>query len=227
MESGDGGLRVVIVDDEYLVREGARSVLASVGGIEVVGTAGDAEELMTVVDETRPDVVLLDIKMPPTHRAEGIEAARRLRADYPDMGIVILSQYSDPEYALELLQDGSRGLAYVLKERLGRPAQLAEVLHTVAEGGSTLDPKVVDSLLQAQRRRSRSKIHGLTDREYEVLALMASGRTNAGIASRLCLSLRGVEKHSNAIFRKLGLREDLDVNQRVSAVLYFLQRAGD
>ena len=226
-EDAKAGLRVVIVDDEYLVREGARSVLSGVGGIEVVGTAGDPDELMAVVDETRPDVVLLDIKMPPTHRAEGIEAARQLRAEYPDIGIVILSQYADPEYALELLRDGSRGLAYLLKERLGRPAQLVEALHAVAEGGSTLDPKVVDSLMEAQRRRSRSKIHGLTDREYEVLALMASGRTNAGIATRLYLSQRAVEKHSHAIFRKLGLGEDLDVNQRVSAVLFFLEKAGD
>lgn len=229
METEAGGkvLRAVIVDDEFLVREGARSVLSGVPGIEVVGTAGDPDEAMAVVEQTRPDVVLLDIKMPPTHRAEGIEAARELRARHPDMGIVILSQYSDPEYALELLRDGSRGLAYLLKERLGRPAQLVEALHTVAEGGSTLDPKVVDALMEAQRRRSRSKIHGLTAREYEVLALMASGRTNAGIAARLYLSQRAVEKHSHAIFRKLGLSDDLDVNQRVSAVLFFLERAGD
>ena len=229
MAGDDGGptLRVVIVDDEYLVREGARSVLAGVTGIEVVGTAGDPESAMAVVAETRPDVVMLDIKMPPTHRAEGIEAARQLRVEHPDIGIVILSQYADPEYALELLRDGSQGLAYLLKERLGRPAQLVEALHTVAEGGSTLDPKVVDALMEAQRRRSRSKIHGLTDREYEVLALMASGRTNAGIAGKLYLSQRAVEKHSHAIFRKLGLGEDIDINQRVSAVLFFLEQAGD
>jgi DNA-binding NarL/FixJ family response regulator len=224
---GTRTLRVVIVDDEYLVREGARSVLSSVPGIEVVATAGDPEELMDVLGEARPDVVLLDIKMPPTHRAEGIEAAREIRAKYPHIGVVILSQYADPEYALELLRDGSRGLAYLLKERLGRPAQLAEALHEVAEGGSTLDPKVVDALMQAQRRRSRSRIHGLTDREYEVLALMASGRTNAGIAARLFLSQRAVEKHSHAIFRKLGLGEDLDINQRVSAVLFFLEKEAD
>jgi DNA-binding NarL/FixJ family response regulator len=224
---GTRTLRVVIVDDEYLVREGARSVLSSVPGIEVVATAGDPQELMDVLGEARPDVVLLDIKMPPTHRAEGIEAAREIRAKYPHIGVVILSQYADPEYALELLRDGSRGLAYLLKERLGRPAQLAEALHEVAEGGSTLDPKVVDALMQAQRRRSRSRIHGLTDREYEVLALMASGRTNAGIAARLFLSQRAVEKHSHAIFRKLGLGEDLDINQRVSAVLFFLEKEAD
>ena len=229
MEQGGGRpeLRVVIVDDEYLVREGARSVLSGVPGIEVVGTAGGPDELMRVVDETQPDVVTLDIKMPPTHRAEGIEAARQLRAEHPRIGIVILSQYADPEYALELLRDGSQGMAYLLKERLGRPAQLVEALCTVAEGGSTLDPKVVDALMDAQRRRSRSKIHGLTDREYEVLALMASGRTNAGIASKLYLSQRAVEKHSHAIFRKLGLGEDLDINQRVSAVLFFLEQQGD
>src|ERR687886_575455 len=178
METVPEPLRVVIADDEYLVREGARSVLSAVPGIEVVGLAGDPSELMAKIEETSPDAVVLDIKMPPTHRAEGIEAAHHIREKYPSIGVVILSQYADPEYALELLRDGSNQLAYLLKERLGRPAQLVEALYTVVEGGSTLDPQVGDSLMEAQRRRSRSKIHGLTDREYEVLALMASGRTN-------------------------------------------------
>ena len=139
-------------------------------------------------------------------------------------GIVILSQYADPEYALELLRHGSTGLAYLLKERLGRPAQLAEAIREVAHGGSVLDPKVVDALMEAQRRRSRSRLHGLTEREHEVLTLMATGRTNAAIASTLYLSERAVEKHINAIFRKLGLSEELDINHRVAAVLFFLQR---
>ena len=217
-------LRVLIADDEYLVREGARSVLSTIAGIEVVGTAADPQELMAAIEETHPDAVLLDIKMPPTHRAEGIEAARRIKRDHPRIGVVILSQYADPEYALELLWDGARGLAYLLKERLGRPAQLAEALFEVAGGGSTLDPKVVDALMDAQRRRRRSRIHGLTDRELEVLTLMAAGRTNAGIALRLYVSERAVEKHCTAIFRKLGLNEELDINQRVAAVLFFLQK---
>lgn len=223
-----GGLiRVVIADDEYLVREGARSVLSAVPGIDVVGLAGDPEELMAVIEEASPDAIVLDVKMPPTHRAEGIEAAARVREKYPDIGIVILSQYADPEYALELLRDGSNGLAYLLKERLGRPAQLAEAIREVSQGGSILDPKVVDGLMEAQRRRSRSRLHGLTQREHEVLTQMATGRTNAAIAASLYLSERAVEKHINSIFRKLGLSEELDINHRVAAVLFFLQRSGD
>jgi DNA-binding NarL/FixJ family response regulator len=221
---GASALRVVIADDEYLVREGARSVLSSIPGIDVVAVAADPVELMARISETSPDAVVLDIKMPPTHRAEGIEAALRIRQEHPDIGVVILSQYADPEYALELLRDGSKGLAYLLKERLGRPTQLAEALHEVSQGGSILDPKVVDALVEAQRRRSRSRLHGLTEREYEVLTLMASGRTNAAIASALFLSERAVEKHINSIFRRLGLSEELDINHRVAAVLFFLQR---
>jgi DNA-binding NarL/FixJ family response regulator len=222
-----GDLRVVIADDEFLVREGARSVLSSVAGIEVVGLAADPSELMALIEELSPDVVVLDIRMPPTHRAEGIEAAHLIRQKHPSIGVVILSQYADPEYALELLRDGSNQLAYLLKERLGRPAQLAEAIREVAHGGSILDPKVVDALMEAQRRRSRSRLHGLTEREHQVLALMASGRTNAAIAATLFLSERAVEKHINAIFRKLGLSEELDINHRVAAVLFFLQRNVD
>lgn len=225
--AGPTTYRVVIADDEYLVREGARSVLSAVPGIEVVGLAGDPEELMGVIEETMPDVIVLDIKMPPTHRAEGIEAAHVVREKYPNIGVVILSQYADPEYALELLRHGSNSLAYLLKERLGRPAQLAEAIREVAQGGSILDPKVVDALMEAQRRRSRSRLHGLTEREHEVLTQMATGRTNAAIAAGLYLSERAVEKHINSIFRKLGLSEELDVNHRVAAVLFFLQRSVD
>lgn len=220
-------LRVVVADDWYLVREGARSALASVPGIEVVGVAGDPSELMAVIGETDPDAVLLDIRMPPTYEIEGIEAAHLIRREHPRIGVVILSQFDDPEYAIELLRHGSARLAYLLKERLGAPAQLAEALREVAGGGSILDPKVVDGLLEAQRRRSRSRLHGLTPREHEVLSLMAKGRTNAAIARDLVLSERAVEKHINAIFRRLGLSEELDMNHRVAAVLFFLQRATD
>lgn len=219
-----GALRVVIADDEYLVREGARSVLSSVPGIEVVGTAANPAELFAAVDASTPDAVVLDIRMPPTYQTEGIDAAHRLRASHPGVGIVILSQYADPEYALELLRDGSKGLAYLLKERLGEPTRLAEAIREVAQGGSVLDPKVVDALIEAQHRRSRSRLHGLTRREGEVLEMMATGRTNAAIGEALFLSERAVEKHINAIFRKLGLSEELDINHRVAAVLFFLQR---
>ncbi len=231
MEAADNDahrpLRVVVADDEYLVREGARSVLSSVPGMTVVGVAGDPVELMVRIQDTEPDVVVLDIKMPPTHRAEGIEAAHLIRDKHPRIGVVILSQYADPEYALELLRDGSNRLAYLLKERLGRPTQLAEAIREVARGGSILDPKVVDALMEAQRRRSRSRVHGLTEREHQVLTLMASGRTNAAIAQTLYLSERAVEKHINSIFRKLGLSEELDINHRVAAVLFFLHRSVD
>ncbi len=216
--------RVVVADDEYLVREGARSVLSSVPDIEVVGSAGDAQELLSRVEELSPDAVVLDVRMPPTHRTEGIDAAHRLRTMHPGVGVVILSQHADPEYAVDLLRHGSKGRAYLLKERLGKPEQLAEAIREVARGGSILDPKVVDGLLQAQRRRSHSRIHGLTEREHDVLARMAAGRTNAAIGRELVLSERAVEKHINSIFRKLGLSEELDVNHRVAAVLFFLQR---
>jgi len=219
-----GGLRVVVADDEYLVREGARSVLSSVDGLDVVGLAGDPDELYALVDADPPDAVVLDIRMPPTHRTEGIDAARRIRASHPGIGVVILSQYADPEYALDLLRDGSQGLAYLLKERLGDPSRLAEAIREAAAGGSVLDPKVVDALIVAQHRRSRSRLHGLTRREGDVLEMMATGRTNASIADALALTERAVEKHINAIFRKLGLSEDLDRNHRVAAVLFFLQR---
>lgn len=225
---GDGRpLRVLVVDDDYLVREGARSVLSSVAGVEVVGTAASPVELIHLIDETLPQVVILDIRMPPTYRMEGIEAAHQVRHKHPDVGIVILSQHADPEYALEFLRDGSAGRAYLLKERLGDPAQLVEAIREVAGGGSVLDPKVVDGLLEAQRRRAHSRLQGLTEREHEVLGLMASGRNNGAIAREIVISERAVEKHINAIFRKLGLNDQLDVNQRVAAVLFFLQRSPD
>src|SRR6266851_1560885 len=213
---GLGPLRVVIVDDDYLVREGARSVLSSVPGVEVVGLAANPTELDERIVETSPMVVVLDIRMPPTYRMEGIEAAHRIRAEH-----------AGPEYALEFLRDGSAGRAYLLKERLGDPAQLVEAIREVAAGGSVLDPKVVDGLLEAQRRRAHSRLQGLTEREHEVLGLMASGRNNAAIARDLVLSERAVEKHINSIFRKLGLSEQMEVNQRVAAVLFFLARAFD
>ncbi len=220
-------LRVVVADDDYLVREGARSVLSSVPGVNVVATVGDAEALMTMLAEARPDAVVLDIRMPPTYQTEGIEAAHRIRRESPGIGVVILSNHADPEYALEVLRYGSAGLAYLLKERLGDPAQLAEAIREVTQGRSVLDPKVVDALLEAQRRRSMSRLHGLSQREGEVLELMGRGRNNAAIAAKLGISERSVEEHINSVFKKLGLSEELDVNHRVAAVLYFLGRSAD
>lgn len=220
-------IRVVIADDEYLVREGARSVLSAAAGVEVVGVAGDPVELAALIEATSPDAVVLDIRMPPTYRTEGIEAAQRIRETHPQIGVVILSQYSDPEYALELLREGSSRVAYLLKERLGDQARLVGAIREVVGGGSVLDPKVVDSLMEAQRRRSRSRLHGLTEREHQVLGLMASGRNNAAIAREMVLSERAVEKHINSIFHRLGLNREMDINQRVTAVLFFLQRSLD
>jgi DNA-binding NarL/FixJ family response regulator len=218
--------RLVIVEDDYLVREGARAVLDSHPRIEVVGTASDPASFTALLDEVDADVVLLDIRMPPTFTTEGIDAARALRTAHPDVGIVVLSQHDDPEYALELLKDGSDGVAYLLKERLGDADRLVQAIEEVRAGGSILDPRIVEALLEAQRRRHASKLAGLTPRELEVLALMASGRGNAAIARELSITDRSVEKHSNAIFRKLGLAEELDLNRRVAAVLFYLQRSG-
>lgn len=223
-ESGSVTTTLLIAEDDYLVREGARSVLDAVDGLEVRGTAGDPAELLDLLATNRVDVVILDIRMPPTFTTEGIELARRVRSEHPGTGIVVLSQHADPEYALELLQDGSNGVAYLLKERLGDADRLLQAIEEVRSGGSMLDPKIVSALLEAQRRRTASKLAGLTPRELEVLQRMASGKGNAAIARELSISDRSVEKHTNAIFRKLGLSEELDLNRRVAAVLFYLQR---
>ncbi len=220
-------LTVLLCEDDYLVREGARVVLEDIGGLTVLGSAPEPDAFRALWAEHRPDVVLLDIRMPPTFTTEGIELAHELRRDDPDVGIVVLSQHDDPEYALQLLGDGSRGMAYLLKERLGDADHLLDAISQVVEGGSVLDPRIVDALLEAQHRRSMSRLAGLTPRELEVLALMATGKGNSGIARDLVVTDRSVEKHINSIFKKLGLREDIDLNRRVAAVLFFLQRAGD
>lgn len=225
MQIGERDIRLLICEDDYLVREGARAVLDSAPGIRVLATAGDPDELDQLLDSHDPDAVILDIRMPPTFSTEGIDVARRLRRERPEIGIVILSQHDDPEYALELLEDGSERLAYLLKERLGDSERLVAAIEEVVQGGSALDPKIVDSLMEAQRRRSASRLAGLTPRELEVLSMMATGKGNAAIARDLVVSERAIEKHTNAIFRKLGLGDDIDVNRRVAAVLFFLQRS--
>ena len=220
-------IRLLIAEDDYLVREGARAAVAADPRIEVLGTASSAPELVELLDIHVPDVVLLDIRMPPTFTTEGIDLAHRVRGEHPGVGLVVLSQHADPEYALELLKDGSDGVAYLLKERLGDAERLLQAVDEVRTGGSMLDPRIVEALLEAQRRRSASKLAGLTPRELEVLGLMASGRGNAAIARELSISDRSVEKHTNAIFRKLGLAEEIDLNRRVAAVLFYLQRSHD
>jgi len=218
--SRDVTLRVVFADDNYLVREGVTALLAEVDGIDVVATADDVESLMRSVGDHSPDIVLTDIRMPPTHTNEGIEAAKRIRAEYPGVGVVVLSQYVEEDYAFSLLADGVAGMGYLLKERLTDLGELVRALQEVARGGSALDAEVVEALLA--RRNSRGPLEELTDREREVLQAMATGRNNATIAKTLFMSDRAVEKHIGSVFQKLGLVDEQEVNRRVMAVLAYL-----
>lgn len=212
----------MLAEDNYLLREGVRLLLAETEELELVATAGDYDALLRAVDAHRPDVVLTDIRMPPTGTDEGIRAAQHLRETHPGVGVVVLSQYVEPEYALALLGEGTRGRAYLLKEHVGDLDQLLRAVHAVAEGGSMLDPKVVDALVSARSTRP-SLLDRLTPREAEVLAHIATGQTNAAIAADLFLTERAVEKHINAIFSKLALSDEADAHKRVRAVLLFLE----
>ncbi|GAA4407455.1 response regulator transcription factor [Fodinibacter luteus] len=217
-------LRVVFADDNFLMREGMTALLAEVDGIDLVGTATDAATLLALVDELAPDAVLTDIRMPPTHTKEGIDAARLIRSRHPQVGVVVLSQYVEEDYAFELLADGVAGRGYLLKERVTDLAELGRALREVAGGGSVLDPLVVEALLA--RRAAETPLLGLTDREREVLREMATGRNNAAIATTLFMSDRAVEKHIGSVFQKLGLVDEHAVNRRVSAVLAYLEASG-
>jgi DNA-binding NarL/FixJ family response regulator len=219
-------LRVVIAEDHYLVREGTRRTLDDEADIEVVAVVGTALELEHVVPRVQPDVIVTDIRMPPGHQTEGIDAALRIRAANRDIGVVVLSQYADATYALELLSDGTQGVAYLLKERVGNPAQLVDAVRTVADGGSVIDPYVVATLVQQNAHRSSSPLQHLTERELEVLEQMAQGRTNAGIAEELHLSESSIEKYSTSIFLKLGISDESQIHRRVAAVLTFLHDEG-
>ncbi|MBV9486693.1 MAG: response regulator transcription factor [Frankiaceae bacterium] len=216
------GLRIVIAEDSLLVREGVRGVLDSQDDFEVVGLCEDFDGLLAAADEHQPDVVVTDVRMPPTQSDEGIRAALQLRETHPRVGVVVLSQYAEPAYALPLLETGSDGRAYLLKERVSEPAQLAEAVRAVATGGSVIDPKVVEVLVSARSAQSRSPLEQLTPRELEVLAEIAQGKNNAAVAAALFLTERAVEKHINALFAKLQLTDEPDVNRRVKAVLLYL-----
>lgn len=219
-------LRVVIADDHYLVREGVRRALASAAGaIEVVAAVGSADELELVVDREAPDAVVTDIRMPPRNATDGIDAAHRIRTRHPGVGVVVLSQYNDATYAMELLRDGVEGLAYLLKERIGDPAALVAAVEAVAGGGSRIDPDVVAALVRRTSDAS-SPLGSLTDREREVLAQMAEGRTNAGIAEQLHLSESSIEKYASSLFAKLDLNDEPFVHRRVAAVLAYLHGQG-
>jgi DNA-binding NarL/FixJ family response regulator len=215
-------IRVVFADDSYLIREAVMQLLASEEDIDVVGSCADLDSLLKEIEAQRPDVVLTDIRMPPEGRDEGIRAAEYLREQNPEIGVVVLSQYSDPNYALALLEKGSARRAYLLKERVSDPEQLVGAIREVASGGSVIDPQVVDALIAARRRRDESSLAELTPREREVLGEMAQGKNNAAIADSLVLTERAVEKHINSIFSKLGFSFEKDVHRRVKAVLLYL-----
>ncbi|MDP8957013.1 MAG: response regulator transcription factor [Actinomycetota bacterium] len=219
-------LRVVFAEDNYLVREGTAALLTSVKDIDLVASVSDFGGLLAAVKEHHPDVVLTDIRMPPTHSMEGIEAARRIRAEHPEIGVVVLSQYAEEDYAYELLRDGAEGLGYLLKERVGDLDELVRALHDVARGGSVLDPRVVEGLVSRKDRQAHSALGDLTERERQVLSQMAQGKNNAAIAKSLFLTERAVEKHINSLFHKLGLSEEPEIHRRVMAVLAFLREEG-
>jgi DNA-binding NarL/FixJ family response regulator len=215
-------LRVALADDSLIAREGVERILAGQTDIEVVASCGDLPSLLAAVERELPDVVVTDIRMPPTGTDEGIRLAALLREERPEIGVVVLSNYAEPAYALALLESGSEGRAYLLKERVHDRAQLVAAIESVAAGGSVLDSKIVEPLVAAKLRVERSPLAALTSREREVLAEMATGKSNAAIADTLVLTKRAVEKHINAIFLKLNLGFAEDVSKRVKATLLFL-----
>jgi DNA-binding NarL/FixJ family response regulator len=215
-------LRVVVGDDSFLAREAIGALLESAEGIELVAACEDADTLRAAIERERPDVVLTDIRMPPSKRDEGIRIAAELRESRPGIGVVVLSQHAEPAYATLLFADGSEGRAYLLKETLRDRDELVRALQTVAEGGSVVDSMVVEQLLAAQRLRRDTRLDQLTPRELEILALIAEGRSNAAIAKALVVTKRAVERHINSIFLKLGLRDANDISRRVKAALLYL-----
>jgi DNA-binding NarL/FixJ family response regulator len=221
-------VRVALAEDNVLLREGVSRLVASNEDFELVGVASDLPQLLALVSEQAPDVVVTDIRMPPTGTDEGIRAAAWIRENHPQVGVVVLSQYSAPKYAVALLERGSAGRAYLLKERVGSVDELARAIRTVAQGGSVIDHMVVDELVRARSRERTSGMSSLTARESQILAEMAQGKSNSAIAAAVAVSERAVEKHTNSIFAKLGLTEEKDVNRRVKAVLVYLseQEAG-
>lgn len=216
-------LTVVIAEDNYLVREGTRRLLEDSGEIIVLASVGDAAALLEAVAELQPDAVITDIRMPPSHGTEGIQAARDIRRAHPGIGVVVLSQHSDAAYATELFRDGTEGLGYLLKSSIGELDEVLAALRAVVVGRSVVDPLVVERLVGQRVQQAESPLRGLTPRELDVLREMAEGRTNAGIAERLHLSESAIEKYVNAIFTKLGLGTEQRVSRRVAAVLAYLR----
>jgi DNA-binding NarL/FixJ family response regulator len=216
-------LRVVLADDNYLVRAGIAALLDEVDELDLVDSVADPQSLLKSVRLHQPDAVLTDIRMPPTHTTEGIDAAKQIRAEHPAIGVVVLSQYVEEDYALTLLSDGVEGLGYLLKERVSDIDELVRALNDVANGGSALDPKVVEGLMMRKSAEASSPLRGLTDKERAVLEEMATGRTNSTIAKTLYMSERSVEKHISSVFLKLGLVDEGEINRRVKAVLTFVE----
>jgi DNA-binding NarL/FixJ family response regulator len=221
-----GPTRVAIADDSFLIREAIQQVLARMPGVELAEVCDRGDRLVEAVEREPPDVVIVDVRMPPSGDDEGIRVARRLRQTHPGVGVVVLSQYAERRYGLGLIEDGAEGRAYLLKERIADAGQLRAAIEVVARGGSMIDPEVVRLLMGAAERQG-SALARLTAREREVLREMAQGKSNAAIADALVLTKRAVEKHVGAIFLRLGLLEDDVVSRRVAAVLVYLAEADD
>lgn len=220
-------IRVVAAEDSYLIREGLRSLLATQPDIELAANAGSLPELLDAVAEHAPDVVITDVRMPPGQGDEGIRAAEELARTQPGLGVVVLSQYVEPEWALRLFEPSAAGRAYLLKERVGDLRQLRDAIETVRAGGSVLDPRVVEALVQARTSQPATLLDRLTPREMEVLALMATGLSNSAIAAQLVLTERSVEKHITSVLTKLDLgADDVGTHRRVRAVLLYLSSTG-
>jgi len=213
---------VALGEDSFLAREGIVSALESIDGVELVAACGDLDELRAAVERERPDVVLTDIRMPPTNTDEGVRLAVELRSSCPEVGVVVLSQHAEPLYATTLFDEGSARRAYLLKERVKDRDELWRALQEVADGGSVVDSRIVDELVAFQRRRTDSKLDELTPRELEILGLIAEGRSNTAIAAKLVVTKRAIERHINQIFLKLDLGDSEDVSKRVKAVLLYL-----
>lgn len=223
MTSGNNPLRVLIAEDQYLLREGTRRLLSEVPGLDVVGEAVDYDTVLAEARRLTPDVVLMDIKMPPTYSTEGIDAAHVIKHERPETGVVVLSQHDDEGYVWALLKDGVAGYGYLHKLRVGDVQQLVRTLHEVAAGGSVLDPRILQTLLDRRSRKPGSPLAGLTTGERDVLRLMADSRSNSAIAADLNIAVGTVEKRIASVFTKLGVSEVSDVNRRVAAVLVYLR----
>jgi DNA-binding NarL/FixJ family response regulator len=219
-------IRLVIAEDHLLVREGIRRLLETQPDIEIAAVCDDFDSLLAAVDAERPDVVVTDIRMPPGNADEGIQAAARIRETHPDIGVVVLSQYATPSYALALLESGSERRSYLLKERLQDLEHLMSAIHAVADGGSVIDPKVVEALVAENARGEESRLNQLTPRERDVLREMAAGKSNAAIGESLFLAERSVEKVIHSIFLKIGLTWEDAVHKRVKAVILYLAENG-